>query len=514
MASLLRLAFVVLLAAALAPGARAAEEPAGGLVKPLDWLKAQKAPDFARGHTLPPLTRWGWSMSYDVAKELADRWGYAVEFAGYVSEKVADDALEKPDSPNGRCLALVAGDRKRYKLGILLDRQFPKEMPPEAYLRNAQGEFILDDHQNKLLSPEMPDAVLRQAAQLSAAGPAKLHARCPIAIIQNGGEYGLNVLGFVQKYFEKDPKVVAAKGDLTWYAYLSRQKAREQKTVSDAVRAATKDRLYYVHYPCGGGTHRRGTIQTWQDNWGWDFAQMRAAVDIATNEYYYHDFNSGWLGADNMLTQALAAKGYELHFGMRNSYDYLCAGYKQDDKAPTPPVWDSTQPIENNAAKFGDLRLYEGFLKCLYTEGMIGGVAGYFSYPKGGFDAPFSPDKPPQYLMQMVILSRVHALFSHQEAFLRRGDLLPGPNKHVYATDQPAYEFPSGRPETRVLARKIPRQPRWLITAWASDGIEGPATVEIPELGKVTLQARAIGSIYTATLRGGKPALQQVDAGK
>jgi hypothetical protein len=97
-----------------------------GLVTPLDWLKAQPAPDFAAGSTLPPLTRWGWAMSFDVAKELVERWGYAVEFAGYVSEKVADEALNKPDSRNGRCLELVARDPKKYRLGVLLDRQFPK----------------------------------------------------------------------------------------------------------------------------------------------------------------------------------------------------------------------------------------------------------------------------------------------------------------------------------------------------------------------------------------------------
>ncbi len=142
---------------------------------------------------------------------------------------------------------------------------------------------------------------------------------------------------------------------------------------------------------------------------------------------------------------------------------------------------------------------------------MIGGVAGYFSYPKGGFDAAFSPDKPPQYLVQMVILGRVHALFSHQEPFLRQGDLLPGPNRHAKVTDQPAYEFPTGKPNRRVLARKMPKEAKWLITAWASDGAEGPATVEIPELGAVSLQARAIGSVYTATLQAGKPVLRQVD---
>lgn len=499
----------------LAGGVRAAESSAapaeGVLVKPLEWLRAQPPPDFAPEATLPPLTRWGWAMSFDVAKELADRWGYAVEFAGYVSEQVADEALAHPSGRNGQCLALVAGNPRKYKLGVLLDRQFPKDMPPEAYLRDTQGNFIPEKGKPQSVSPEMPQDCLQQAGQLSAVGLAKLHTRCPIAIIQNGGEYGLNVLGWAQKYWEQDPRVLAAKGDLSWYRYISRQKAREQQAVAAAVRAATPDRLLYVFYTCGGDTHRHGTLATFHDDWAWDYADMRVCADIATNEYYYHDFNSGWIGQDDMLTQALGAKGHELRFGMQNTYDYVCPGYKQDAKDPTLPVWDATQPIDNNAQAFGDLRLYEGFLKCLYTEGMLGGVAGYFSFPKGGFDAAFSPDKPPQYLLQMVVLGRVHALFSHHEAFLRAGELLPGPHMHAKVTDQPAYEFPTGQPNRRVLARKLAHPPQWLITAWAADGVEGPATVEIPELGSVTLQARAVGSVYVATRQENKPVLRQVD---
>src|SRR6185437_5089506 len=71
---------------ALAVGESRATSP-GVTVKPIDWLKAQSPPEFAPDSTLPPLTRWGWAMSFDVARELADRWGYAVEFSGYVSEK-------------------------------------------------------------------------------------------------------------------------------------------------------------------------------------------------------------------------------------------------------------------------------------------------------------------------------------------------------------------------------------------------------------------------------------------
>ena len=261
----------------------AVDQPAapaqGVVVKPVDWLKAQTPPDFAPNSTLPPHTRWGWAMSFDIAKELADRWGYAVEFAGYVSEKVADEARANPNGRNGRCLTLVAGNHQKYKLGVLLDRRFPTDMPPEAYVRDVQGNFIPDKWNPKSPSPEMPEHCLKQAGELSTAGLAKLHARCPIAIIQNGGEYGLNVLGWVQRYWEKDPKVVAAKGDMSWYEYVSRQKAREQSAVADAVRAATPDRLLYVFYTCGGDTHRHGTRETFHDDWAWDYSDMQACAD-------------------------------------------------------------------------------------------------------------------------------------------------------------------------------------------------------------------------------------------
>ena len=150
----------------------------GVTVKPLDWLKAQTPPDFAPNSTLPPLTRWGWAMSFDVAKELADRWGYAVEFAGYVSEKVADEALANPNGRNGQCLALVAGNPRKYKLGVLLDRQFPKDMPPEAYLRDAQGNFISDKGNPKSLESGDAGGLLEAGRTTQRRGAGQ--APCPL----------------------------------------------------------------------------------------------------------------------------------------------------------------------------------------------------------------------------------------------------------------------------------------------------------------------------------------------
>jgi hypothetical protein len=151
-----------------------------------------------------------------------------------------------------------------------------------------------------------------------------------------------------------------------------------------------------------------------------------------------------------------------------------------------------------------------GFLKCCYTAGMIGAVAGYFAYPKGGFGGDLG-DEPPHWLKQMMALSYVHALFSYLDDFLRSGDLLPGPNKHRWSKDLPAYEFPTGVPDSRVLVRKHRQRDEWLITAWSTDDKDKEVSVEIPKLGKVSLLARKCGSVYRAKLVKGKPFIRLVD---
>src|SRR5438067_1872713 len=47
---------------------------------PVELLREMKPPQFRKGHTLPPLTRWGWTLDYDVRVELCEHWGYALEF--------------------------------------------------------------------------------------------------------------------------------------------------------------------------------------------------------------------------------------------------------------------------------------------------------------------------------------------------------------------------------------------------------------------------------------------------
>ncbi len=230
--------------------------------------------------------------------------------------------------------------------------------------------------------------------------------------------------------------------------------------------------------------------------WAWDYKHMRAVTDLPSSSIYYKHFNSGWTGSNDMLTQALNGVGRHIGLGENESYNWLNAGWtrkKMGEKA------------------LGDLGRYLGYLKCYYTAGMVGGVAGYFAYPKGGFGAKDVGEKTPHWLEQMIALARVHALFSHLEEFIRKGDLLPGPREHRWSKDQPACEFPTGDATTRVVARKHRGRDEWLIAAWAAGGADREATVTIPKLGKVRLHARAVGSVYRAVLKDGKPALSLVD---
>jgi hypothetical protein len=184
-----------------------------------------------------------------------------------------------------------------------------------------------------------------------------------------------------------------------------------------------------------------------------------------------------------------------MRFGDALSYNWMNAGWAREK-------------LGEDA--FGDLDRYMGYLKCYYTAGMVGGVAGYFAYPDGGFGGDLGQE-PPHWLSQMIVLARAHALFSHLDDFLRNGELLPGPNRHSWSNDLPAYEFPTGDSDARVLVRKHKQREQWLVTAWAAGGEDRGVTVTVPGLGEVPVRARTCGSVYRAKVTGGRPALELVD---
>jgi hypothetical protein len=181
-----------------------------------------------------------------------------------------------------------------------------------------------------------------------------------------------------------------------------------------------------------------------------------------------------------MLSNATCAYHECLKYGDRLAYHWLCSGWGK--------------------GRFSEHDRYMGFLKCLYNTGMVGAVAGYFSFPQPAF-VEDQGEEAPHWLRQMMVLGHAHALFSHLDEFVREGELLPGPDKHRYGKGGPAYEFPTGDPKARVLVRQHAKSGRWLVTAWATDGPEREVTVEVPELGEIAVLARPAGSVYRVSAK-------------
>jgi len=142
MKSLFFLAVVALSPSAFANATPKEESTSAGLLRPADWLKAQVKPKYRAGHTLPPLTRYGWDMDDTVRITLAEDWGYALEF-GVAGESQVDNALNKPESREARLLALAISDPKRYPLSVVSTRELPKlNVPTEVWTRDAKGSFL------------------------------------------------------------------------------------------------------------------------------------------------------------------------------------------------------------------------------------------------------------------------------------------------------------------------------------------------------------------------------------
>ena len=47
-----------------------------------------------------------------------------------------------------------------------------------------------------------------------------------------------------------------------------------------------------------------------------------------------------------------------------------------------------------------------------------------------------------------------------------------------------------------MLVRRVKDGRRWLIGAWAADGVEREVTVTVPDLGEYRLRARPAGTIH------------------
>ena len=482
------------------------------LVRPAAYLAALPKPRFKAGHTLPRLTRYGWALPLDARKELAESWHYALEFgtvsagACYVTDSVVA-RLDDPTSDESQLAAWALAEPKKFPLSVICTRELPTDNPPETWTRDPRGRPLealsrspdgteWHSGRGKLFSPESPDSVWREAGELRAVPLRALVARgLPIAIVLNGGEYGLGVPGFARSFWEQDPRIVAAKGTRSWADYISERKGRYEKIIADVVRAAVPQRDLYVYYTAGGGTLRNKGPGS--DDWGYSFDAMQSVSDLPCNEIYYRHFNDGFRGRLDLLTLALNAAAKEIAAGRPHSYNWISAGWPR--RTPQQDAGPDAPPDE------ADLDRWTGFLTCYFMAGMLGCNAGYYAYPPEGFAASFPAEQPPHWLRQLTATSYVQARMSHVEDLLREGDLLPGPSRHALSKDDPAYEFPTGDTTARVLVRKSRQRAEWLITAWAADGPDRDVTVAVPELGEVTIRCTKTATVCRAVLAENRP---------
>ena len=472
-------------------------------VTPDQYLASQPKPVFAPGHHLPHLTRCGWPLSSNLNVEAALHWGYTLDLQTGDTNLLA--ALRFPNTTASGYVSLATNNPGQYALSVNLNKTFPSPIPNGFYVTNASGWFV-DIHSNTwqyitntsytpVVSPEAPDDYLSNSAAYDVATLRTIQSNVPISIVLNTGEYGLRVSAFNSNAWQFDPRVQAAlaTNGLSMYRYTSNQKAHQLGFTTVAINQALPNRELYIFYNTAGEQSRLGPgwdTAGWRTSYGYNSDVIATNTDLPSFQDYY-PVDGYWTNSmntslnTNMLTRHLDGVGYNMALGHTTNYSWVCGGWDQG----------------NGPSDFSDIPHYMGFLKCLYTGGMVGAVAGYFTYPTNGFNASFPTNNPPQWLLQIMALSHVHALFSHFDNFLSSGDLLSGPQHHAMSADQPAYEFTNTMADAtaRVLARKLHNTNQWLITAWAAGGPDRTVTVTIPTLGSVSVLARSCGSVYQAT---------------
>jgi len=518
------------------------------LVTPAQYLASQPKPNFASGTRLPLLTTFAWPWSYSNAVAFASGWGYALNFGTYntlVNGGLRKD-LTNSSSVIAQELALISNNPGKFRLQVDLDRTWPTNLSTGFWSTNAAGLAVVsisgggfaltnangmilatNRTYNPIVSPEAGDGDLSNEAAFLTAPLKTIVSNAPIAIILNGGERDLGVVGYNESAWTNDVRVLAsavytnvypqissqapssATNGESWPDYISQRKAHQLSFLSAAVRSAVPNRQLYIFYNTGNEQARfdQPGEGSWEDvwaNWGWNSLYMNInATDLPSFQDYYAG-GSSWTNATgtqwnqitDLLSQRLDAVGYNFTIGATNDYAWVCGGWSN-----------------NNTNRLADISLYTGYLKCIYTSGTVGAVAGYFSYPtgtvasifgEGGFDGTFPTNTPPHWLLQIMALAHVHALFSHLDNFLYNGDLLSGPQSHVMSLDQPAYEFTNtaGFVNDRVLVRRLRGTNSWIVTAWAADGITNNVTVTIPSIGNLTVTAVPSASVYQVTMSG------------
>ncbi|MBG1245366.1 hypothetical protein F8R90_30710 [Nostoc sp. NZL] len=486
---------------------------------PLDHLKAAPRPVFKKGNTLLPLGQAHCGLSKDTYIELANSWGYGLPIQ---PDNLAQYAQANP----GRYQPVVmVGEVYRFYDNYDGRHSYLPKLPPNTWLRDKNGNIILNGGR-PIVSPAAPNEAFQIIGDYYGKyiGQLERTAGQPIKLVMNQGESGLWILADndPEQYFGRDPQVKADfnnSGLNDWFAYISRNKARQEGVLKEKLFSNLQSRPTYSWYQEQYGTERG----RWS-GWAWymfkyenflDSSRKPIVSDYTAPEMYYNFHNSGWTGIEyntgvawDALTQALNNISGAISLGQKFTTPWVSMGWEGY----------TGQPISSPDT-------FMGMMKAYYTAGAVGSVGGYFVCSGPLWEA-LNYNKPigattPTLIRQLTIQGHAHALFSHLEEYLRKGDLLTGPNLHPYQSWTkllPAMEFPAegqtqqlqGRwgpvtvPTARVLARKISGEDRWLVTAWANVGNDRDVRVKIDnKLGTLTLRARRAGSVYVVKIVNG-----------
>ncbi|PPD13686.1 MAG: hypothetical protein CTY25_15330 [Methylobacterium sp.] len=463
------------------------------------------------------------------------------------SNRYEDALVQFIKDGNGKYPA-VYGLGNLYRLFFNYNGRFPENpiLPADTYIRNPDGSIYLDGG-NPVVSPIATDSTMDMVGKLLGTTARNIEDVIgqKFTMVQNGGEYGLWVLGerWPLEYWGRDPLVREAMAKagfnpsndgFDWLPFNSIQKARQERRIKEAMYAQlAKGRpVAYTWYQESFGPER-GRWNGWP-KYGWDWKYFiengkPVVSDYNSLESYYNFANAGWFGKHEglnlpigQLTLFLRSVGGIQSLGQRNSHPWVSQG------------WDG-----GDAGGISDDDMFIGAMKTFYTAGTIGAASGYFTCDGAPFqimskNLPVGTQTPTQ-IRGAANLAKVHALFTFLEPFLRDGDLLPGNRNHPFRNldiTTPAMEFDvegevvpianwwdpadwqrdNVQRTARVLARKMRNADRWLVTAWANTGNDRDVVATIdPRLGPLTLRARKAGSVYIVDLVDSKPRLRLVD---
>lgn len=449
------------------------------------YVKRFEPPEFRPGHELPALSITHHAFPLELMRELADNWGYAL--AMNVSQQTIED-LNDPESEASRVARLVREYPDQYQLALRLninqrfrgnridfeERYGALKDYPDAFYRDEAGELI-DGVYN--MSPLASNEALAVVADHWACKVGEIAKHAPVRFLFNGGEYGFEKPQHVSLTIPmRDPAVreAWAEDGRIWMEFASDHKARQERVFRKALTQAAPGAYYQLYSEVGGGHYMWGRRPDWMK---YDFFYRPGISDFASSRFYYRHSNSGFTGDRDMLSHLLSCRAQEIDAGAEYAYYYVSAGWESRARQRGPEF-------------FADPNTYRGFLRMMYTTGSLGARSGHFGRP-----FPFEADALERAFPQYLVLGRVHAEFSWLDEFLLNSDLLPGPDRHRWIPQYPAYEFPTGIENKRVVARRHRDRPEWLLTAWAADGEPAVVQVNIPELGLIEIEALAEATV-------------------